>query len=279
MGNPLVSVITPCYNLGHYLPEALDSVLRQTYPHWECIIANDGSKDNTEEVALSYCEKDSRFKYFYKENSGVCDTRNFAVARSQGRYLIPLDPDDIIGEGYMKDAVEAFENGGPNLKIVHSLGEYFGELSGPIDNKPYDFETMLVEDVFFNSVFFRREDFDRVGGYHEYMRKGYEDWELLLSILDESSEVVQLPHVYYRYRILSNSRNHSVNREIQAELLLNAYEHHKEVYDRHFPNLILYVHRWHWAMNRVAELEKQLESLKQSKKYKLAQKIAGLLPH
>ena len=279
MGTPLVSIITPCYNQAQYLPEALDSVLRQTYPHWECIIVNDGSKDNTEEVALSYCEKDSRFKYFFKENSGVCDTRNFAVARSQGKYLIPLDADDIIGEGYLKDAVEAFENGGPNLRIVYSQGEYFGALSGPILNKPYDFKTMLVENVFFNSVVFRRSDFDRVGGYHDYMRKGLEDWEILLSMLDESAEVVQLPNVYYRYRILPSSRQRSVNSVMHAELLLNAYEHHKETYDRHFPNPILYVHRWHWATGQVAKLQKELEGIKSSKKYKLAQKLSRIFKH
>ena len=63
----LVSVIVPCYNYAQFLGEALDSVIAQTYANWECIIINDGSPDNTEEVALKYCEKDTRFKYFYKQ--------------------------------------------------------------------------------------------------------------------------------------------------------------------------------------------------------------------
>ena len=66
--NPLVSIIVPCYNQAQYLPETLDSVLAQTYPYWECIIVNDGSPDNTEEIAKHYCEKDNRFKYLFKEN-------------------------------------------------------------------------------------------------------------------------------------------------------------------------------------------------------------------
>jgi glycosyltransferase involved in cell wall biosynthesis len=56
-----VSVIIPCYNQAKYLPDALDSVLKQTYPHWECIIVNDGSPDNTEEVAMEWVKKDNRF--------------------------------------------------------------------------------------------------------------------------------------------------------------------------------------------------------------------------
>lgn len=66
-----VSVIVPCYNQAKYLSEALQSVLDKTYENWECIIVNDGSPDNTEEVAKQWVEKDSRFKYFYKENGGL----------------------------------------------------------------------------------------------------------------------------------------------------------------------------------------------------------------
>ena len=65
----LISVIVPCYNQAQYLDECLQSVLEQTYPNWECIIVNDGSPDNTEEVAKLWIEKDKRFKYFWKENS------------------------------------------------------------------------------------------------------------------------------------------------------------------------------------------------------------------
>ena len=68
MAKTLVSIIMPSYNQGPYLSEALDSVLAQTYSNWECIIVDDGSKDNTEEIAKSYCAKDSRIQYVYQEN-------------------------------------------------------------------------------------------------------------------------------------------------------------------------------------------------------------------
>ena len=59
--NTTVSIIVPCYKLGKYLPEALDSVLAQDYPDWECIIVNDGSPDDTQAVAESYVKKEARF--------------------------------------------------------------------------------------------------------------------------------------------------------------------------------------------------------------------------
>lgn len=63
MNNPLVSIIVPCYNQAQYLEECLQSVLNQTYEKWECIIVNDVSPDNTEEVVEKWLEKDSRFRY------------------------------------------------------------------------------------------------------------------------------------------------------------------------------------------------------------------------
>src|SRR5690606_38985259 len=84
--NSKISVIIPCYNQAHYLEEALQSVLEQTYTDWECIIVNDGSQDNTENLAKKWIEQDSRFNYFFKENGGLCSARNFGIRNSSGVY-------------------------------------------------------------------------------------------------------------------------------------------------------------------------------------------------
>lgn len=92
----LVSVIIPCYKQAHFLPDALKSVLEQTYQNWECIIVNDGSPDNTEEVALAWCKKDSRFIYHKKENGGLSSARNAGLSIASGDYLQFLDSDDTL---------------------------------------------------------------------------------------------------------------------------------------------------------------------------------------
>ncbi len=90
--NPLVSIIIPCYNHAHYLPKALESVFIQQYPSIEIIVVDDGSVDNTKEVALSY----PQVKYVYQQNSGLSAARNTGIKNSSGEYLVFLDADDWL---------------------------------------------------------------------------------------------------------------------------------------------------------------------------------------
>ncbi len=94
--NPLISVIVPCYLQAEYLDECLQSVYDQTYSNWECIIVNDGSLDNTEEIAKRWLEKDNRFRYIYKENGGLSSARNAGIREAKGEWIQFLDSDDMI---------------------------------------------------------------------------------------------------------------------------------------------------------------------------------------
>lgn len=92
--NDLVSIITPVYNSEKYIGSTINSVLEQTYPHWEMIIADDCSNDNTENVVRQF--SDSRIKYFKLENnSGAAVARNEALDRAKGNYIAFLDADDL----------------------------------------------------------------------------------------------------------------------------------------------------------------------------------------
>lgn len=93
---PTVSIIVPCYRHAHFLPVTLESVQCQTLASWECLIIDDGSPDATREVARSWISKDSRFKYFHKNNGGLSSARNFGLAQAKGRFIQFLDSDDVI---------------------------------------------------------------------------------------------------------------------------------------------------------------------------------------
>ena len=88
---PRVSVLIPCYNAGRYLAAALDSVLAQTYRDYEIIVVDDGSGDDSAAVAARY----PQVRYFYHTHSGVSVTRNLAISKACGEFLVFLDADDL----------------------------------------------------------------------------------------------------------------------------------------------------------------------------------------
>lgn len=96
MNNNLISIIIPCFNQSAFLGETLQSVLIQTYSNWECLIIDDGSTDNSAEVAKKWVGNDQRFKYFFKNNSGVSAARNFGLKNAKGDYIQFLDSDDFL---------------------------------------------------------------------------------------------------------------------------------------------------------------------------------------
>lgn len=90
----LISIIIPVYNVEKYLCQCLDSVIIQTYTNWELILINDGSEDNSSAICDYYASKDNRIKLIHKLNTGVSDTRNYALDIAVGKYIIFMDADD-----------------------------------------------------------------------------------------------------------------------------------------------------------------------------------------
>lgn len=104
MGNPMVSIIVPVYNGEKSIERCLRSIQNQSYQNIEVIVVNDGSTDHSEKVIEKYVKKDSRFRYIRKENSGVSDSRNAAIAAAEGEYFQFVDCDDWL----VKQATEEF---------------------------------------------------------------------------------------------------------------------------------------------------------------------------
>ena len=98
MKTPLISVIIPSYNSENYLAETIHSVQNQSYENWECIIIDDGSTDQTNELVKKTITLDSWIHYYYQENSGLSASRNFGIAIAKGDYIQLLDSDDVLFE-------------------------------------------------------------------------------------------------------------------------------------------------------------------------------------
>ncbi|AKQ44832.1 hypothetical protein TH63_03060 [Rufibacter radiotolerans] len=102
-GQPLVSVIIPCYNQGRFLPKAIESVLRQSYRRTEVVVVNDGSSDQTEEIAKAY----PGVTYVYQKNQGLPSARNTGIVNSKGEFLLFLDSDDWLYPKGIEASVQA----------------------------------------------------------------------------------------------------------------------------------------------------------------------------
>lgn len=181
MENPIVSIVIPCYNQSQYLAETLDSLLTQSYKNWEAIIVNDGSTDNSEQVIKTYIEKDLRFRYILQNNVGPSSARNKGVSIATGKYILPLDGDDKISPLYLEKAISYLENN-PDCTLYYCVAEYFGDIQGLWNMRYSNYENLLLGNSIFCTAIYRKEDFERVGGYDESM-KGYEDWEFFIRLL------------------------------------------------------------------------------------------------
>lgn len=250
-----ISIIVPCYNHAKYLPEALKSVLEQTYKNWECIIVNDGSIDDTEEITKQWIEKDHRFRYLKIENGGLSNARNVGIEASIGEYILPLDADDLIAPRYIEKALKEFKKG-KGLKIVYCEAEKFGKINGIWKLKPYSLLSIVSYNMIFCSAIFKKEDWRLVDGYDVKMVYGYEDWEFWISLLKSGGSVKKINYVGFFYRMKASS------------MISNMTEEHIK-YSRSY---IFLKHKDFFLNNYDTLLKENLE-LKKSFKKRLIRKI------
>lgn len=95
MKDGLVSIVMPCWNAQRFIAETITSVLSQTWNHWELLLVDDGSTDNTPQIVADFAEKDRRIRVLRQENAGSAAARNLGIRNAEGRYLALLDADDL----------------------------------------------------------------------------------------------------------------------------------------------------------------------------------------
>lgn len=113
----MVSIVIPVYNGSNYMREAIDSALAQTYPNIEVLVVNDGSTDNTREIALSYGDK---IRYFEKENGGVSTALNLAIEKMRGDYFSWLSHDDRYYPNKILAEIKVLQEHNDRNLVIHS---------------------------------------------------------------------------------------------------------------------------------------------------------------
>lgn len=222
MGNELVSIIVPVYNTEEYIRQCLDSILNQTYQNFECLLINDGSSDNSADICREFVAKDTRFRYFEKENGGVSSARNLGIERSEGAYITFVDSDDWVDSDYLEVlysaileeqadiAVSTYKkfNTSDNCWYLHSFQvkydrkvftniELIDEL---VDLDSFDFSYRFVSGKLVNRTSLKRIRFNELTTLGEDM----EFWFKLYLI---SARIVYVNRDSYIYRVSNRSRH------------------------------------------------------------------------
>lgn len=120
----LVSIIVPVYNTENYLKDCLNSLLSQTHQNIEILLVNDGSTDGSFQLCREYANKDKRIRLFNKENTGVSDSRNFALERAEGEYVCFVDSDDTVDTDFVAFLLKRMKD---NMADISSCGVYFSQ--------------------------------------------------------------------------------------------------------------------------------------------------------
>lgn len=105
--NTLISVVIPIYNVSPYLRLCLESIENQTYPHFEVLLVNDGSRDDSKDICQEFIHKDKRFRYFEQENLGISVARNTGILNSNGEFITFIEGDDFVDPNYLEELYHA----------------------------------------------------------------------------------------------------------------------------------------------------------------------------
>lgn len=232
---PRVSIFIPMYNREHYIAATLDSLLEQTWQHFEIIIADDGSSDGSVTVAKQYAARDSRVQIFSLPHRGEVKARNDAIWRTNpgSKYLLNHDSDDISLPTKLQELVHILDTC-PEIDIVGCQACYFDDTGKelgipPIETHPDRIRATFgeVNSMINSAALIRREVFERIGFYREEFRS-VDDYDFFSRALMAGCCLMNVPKILHRIRLHPNSVG-STRAQLQAELAQNIQRRYRDV--------------------------------------------------
>jgi glycosyltransferase involved in cell wall biosynthesis len=238
MTSPTVSVVIPCYNLGEFISEAIDSARAQTWRDLEIVVADDGSEDAQTQALLVEIEREG-LTVVRIPHGGPAAARNAGIGAARGSYIFTLDADDRIDPTLIERAVRiADADGNNNVGIIYSQVQYFGTMSGIWELPTYRFPDILLGNMIPSAGLFRRADWERVGGYNIDMIEGWEDYDFWLSLIELGRVVVQIPEPLTHYRKRAGSRSGGRPRDALIRCYSRIFRNHLHLYAANIETVI-----------------------------------------
>jgi glycosyltransferase involved in cell wall biosynthesis len=191
MTEPLISIVVRCHNYGRYLPEAIESALAQDYPNLEVIVIDDGSTDDSLEVASRYRD---RVKVFTQQNEGLARTSNRGASEAKGEYVMFLDADDRLEPTYVSELHDALDRK-PEASFAYCSARLFGAESRIAPARPFSAFSLVRGRNYVNtSALTRRGDYLDAGGYPKDLGEGaFDDWDFWLTMVKRGHRGTYVP--------------------------------------------------------------------------------------
>ena len=219
---PLVSIVIPVYNGSNYMRDAIDSALAQTYKNIEIIVVNDGSTDNTDEIAKSYGDK---IRYFSKENGGVSTALNLAIENMNGEYFSWLSHDDMYLPKKIESQINILKTLEDKKTIIYGGYKYIDEKGKSLDkvclenefslddlNKPLF--ALFLHKISGCTLLINRIHFQKIGLFDKKL-KTTQDYDLWFKILNQNK-------IQYDAHCLTLSRIHkNQTGKMESQLVYN----------------------------------------------------------
>ncbi len=238
-----VSVIIPAYNAAIFLPEVIQSVINQSYQNWELLIIDDGSTDDTADIANDFCKKDERIKLISKPNGGVSKARNLGVELANGELIAFLDSDDLwLPEKLLIHA--EFMNQHPQVGVSFARVELIasdGQSTNKLTNNITD--VLQPHHLFYSNptvttsnLVIRKSVFETLNGFDDSMQYN-EDVDLLFRLAIQNEwEIEGIDQVLVQYRLHSSGLSSTLHKmeDGWVKLMDKARQRAPELVDEHY---------------------------------------------
>ena len=227
MSTPTVSVVIPAYNHGAYLAQTINSALAQTWRDFEVVVVDDGSKDNTPEVAASFA---SAIRFIRQENRGMAGSRNTGISQARGEFVAFLDDDDLWEPEYLAHVIPALQQDPTagacraGFQIMDGAGTRLPQQTN-LEVAPDRMYDRLIDGGFFPpcTVTVRKSAFETLGVFDTNLQ-GLADWDMWLRI-SKAYRYLSLPDTLVLYRVHGGGLSSNVE---------HMFEDHLRAITKHF---------------------------------------------
>lgn len=219
----MISIIIPAFDQVEFLTECIESAYNQTSPAHEILVINDGSHDNTVEIAERYMFKqfpgiESPVRVINQVNKGLPSARNTGIMNATGNYCLFLDADDMLKENAIEKINVAISQ--TNADIIAPSFECFGKIDKDIILQVPTMEEMKTANRLGYFCAIKRSTLLEVGGYSPRMKWGYEDYHLSFDLFSRGKTLAVIQEPLVRYRVKDKSMIH------------DAQAHHEELMEQ-----------------------------------------------